>query len=280
LLRKIFSTWRTNSVVSGKTNNMSDLITSSRDGVIAIVTINNPSKRNALTKAAWGQLTETMQALSAQEDLRCIVLRGAGVEAFAAGADISEFPHERADSHQAKRYHERVTAGIYAVRDCRHPTIAMIHGACTGGGMEIACACDLRISGESGRFGVPIKRLGHALAYPEMQLVQEVVGRALVLEILLEGRILDAREAERRGLVSRVVADAKLEDEVYATARRIAQGAPLAARANKKFARRLLDPAPLTQEEIDESYALCDSEDYREGVRAFLAKEKPAFKGK
>ncbi len=259
---------------------MPDLITSVRDGVIATVSIDNPAKRNALTKAAWTQLAETMRGLSAEEELRCIVLRGAGVEAFAAGADISEFPHERADARQAKRYHEQVTEGIYAVRDCRHPTIAMIHGACTGGGMEIACACDLRISGESGRFGVPIKRLGHALAYPEMQLVQQVVGRALVLEILLEGRILDAREAERRGLVNRVVPDDKLEQEVYATAQRIAQGAPLAARANKKFVRRLLDPAPLTQQEIDESYALCDSEDYKEGVRAFLAKEKPVFKGR
>jgi enoyl-CoA hydratase len=259
---------------------MPDLITSVRDGLIATVSIDNPAKRNALTKAAWAQLAETMGGLSAEEELRCIVLRGAGVEAFAAGADISEFPQERADARQAKHYHEQVTEGIYAVRDCRHPTIAMIHGACTGGGMEIACACDLRISGESGRFGVPIKRLGHALAYPEMQLVQQVVGRALVLEILLEGRILDAREAERRGLVNRVVPDDKLEQEVYATAQRIAQGAPLAARANKKFARRLLDPAPLTQQEIDESYALCDSEDYKEGVRAFLAKEKPVFKGR
>lgn len=259
---------------------MSDLITTARDGVIATVTINNPAKRNALTRAAWQDLAETMRVLSADESLRCLVLRGAGTEAFAAGADISEFARERATAAQAKHYHEAVTEGIYAVQDCLHPTIAMIYGACTGGGMEIACACDLRISGESGRFGVPINRLGHALAYPEMKLVQQVVGRALMLEILLEGRILDAREAERRGLLSRVVPDDRLEEEVTATAQRIARGAPLAARANKRFARRLADPTPLSKEEIDESYALCDSEDYKEGVRAFLAKEKPVFKGR
>jgi enoyl-CoA hydratase/carnithine racemase len=259
---------------------MSDLITTARDGAIATVTINNPAKRNALTKAAWQRLAATMHTLSADEGLRCIVLRGAGTEAFAAGADISEFARERATALQAKRYHEAVTEGIYAVQDCLHPTIAMIYGACTGGGMEIACACDLRISGESGRFGVPINRLGHALAYPEMKLVQQVVGRALVLEILLEGRILDAHEAERRGLLNRVVPDDKLEDEVTATAQRIVRGAPLAARANKRFARRLADPTPLSQKEINESYALCDSEDYKEGVRAFLAKEKPVFKGR
>jgi enoyl-CoA hydratase/carnithine racemase len=259
---------------------MSDLITTARNGAIATVTINNPAKRNALTKAAWQRLAATMHTLSADEGLRCIVLRGAGTEAFAAGADISEFARERATALQAKRYHEAVTESIYAVQDCLHPTIAMIYGACTGGGMEIACACDLRISGESGRFGVPINRLGHALAYPEMKLVQQVVGRALVLEILLEGRILDAHEAERRGLLNRVVPDDKLEDEVTATAQRIVRGAPLAARANKRFARRLADPTPLSQKEINESYALCDSEDYKEGVRAFLAKEKPVFKGR
>jgi enoyl-CoA hydratase len=259
---------------------MSDAILSKRDGPIATVVINNPQKRNALAKATWEQLRVTIAALGADDQLRCIVICGAGKEAFAAGADISEFARERANAAQAKLYGEAVSAGIHAIFECRHPTIAMIHGACTGGGMEIACACDLRISGESGRFGVPINRLGHALAYPEMKLVQSVVGRAVLLEILLEGRLLDAREAERRGLVNRVVPDDKLEQEVYATAQRIAAGAPLVARANKKFARRLLDPAPLRPAEIDEGYALCDSDDYREGVRAFLAKEKPAFKGR
>lgn len=257
-----------------------DTILSTRDGVIVTVIINNPEKRNALDKATWERLRETMLALTAEEELRCIVLRGAGNEAFAAGADISKFPSERANAAQAKRYGQAVSDGIRAVFECRHPTIAMIQGACTGGGMEIACACDLRISGESGRFGVPINRLGHPLAYPEMQVVRHVVGRATMLEILLEGRLFDARAAERRGLVNRVVPDEQLEDEVYATARRIAAGAPLAARASKKFALRLIDPRPLTPAEIDESYSLCDSEDYHEGVRAFLAKEKPTFKGR
>ncbi|MFQ5755608.1 MAG: enoyl-CoA hydratase-related protein [Acidiferrobacterales bacterium] len=251
-----------------------------RDGPIATVTLNNPAKRNALTKAAWVRLAEIMGDVSAEEDLRCVVLRGAGNEAFAAGADISEFPSERANAVQAKSYGEAVSDAIHAILECRHPTVAMIQGACTGGGLEIACACDLRVSAESGRFGVPINRIGHALAYPEMKVVQSVVGRALVLEILLEGRILGAEEAQRRGLVNRVVPDDRIELEVYVAAKRIAGGAPLAARANKKFARRLADPTPLSQEEIDESYALCNSEDYRKGVEAFLGKRKPVFKGR
>jgi len=259
---------------------MSDLILVERDGTVATVILNNPDKRNALTMAAWGRLGEVMADLSAADKLRCVVLRGAGEAAFAAGADISEFPTVRANAAQAKAYGEVVSRSIRALVGCRHPTVAMILGACTGGGLEIACACDLRISGESGRFGVPINRIGHPMAYPELKAVQDVVGRAVVLELLLEGGIVDAAGAERRGLLTRVVADDAVEEETYAAARRIARGAPLAARANKRFARRLDDPAHLTPEEADEAFQLCDSEDYQHGFRAFLAKKKPEFQGR
>ena len=160
------------------------------------------------------------------------------------------------------------------------PVVAAIRGACVGGGLLVASQADIRICGEGSRFGVPVKNLGLVEAYDELQGMMRVVGRAATLELLLEGRIWQAREAYEKGLVNRVVADGSVMEESLATARRIADGAPLAARWHKKFVRRLADPRPLTEAEFDESYACFDTEDFREGVAAFLAKRKPAFKGK
>jgi enoyl-CoA hydratase/carnithine racemase len=251
-----------------------------RDGQVATIVLDNPGKRNALTKAAWALLGDAVESLARDDGVRCIVMRGAGTEAFAAGADIAEFPAERADAAQARAYGVVVERCVGAIAECRHPTLAMIHGACTGGGLEIATACDLRISGESGRFGIPINRLGHTLGYGELDCLLRLVGPATALEILLEGRIYDAAEALAKGLVNRVVPDARLEAEVLATARRIAAGAPIAARLHKKFVRRLADRAPLTAAERDEAYAACDSADYRAGFAAFIAKRAPVFEGR
>ena len=212
--------------------------------------------------------------------LRCVVVRGAGDKAFAAGADISEFETVRADADGAKQYGDLVTETVELIAACRHPTIALIMGVCIGGGLEIATACDLRICGESSRFGIPINRLGLVAGYPEIKLLLDLVGPAVTLEILFEGRILGAREAAGKGLVNRVVADADVEKEVLETARRIADGAPLVARWHKKFVRRLTDPTPLTAAELDEAYACYDTEDYRTGREAFLDKKKPVFKGR
>jgi enoyl-CoA hydratase/carnithine racemase len=163
---------------------------------------------------------------------------------------------------------------------CRHPTLALIEGACVGGGLLIASQCDLRLCNESARFGVPVKNLGLTEAYDELQGMLRVLGRAASLEILLEGRIWGAREAYEKGLVSRVLPDGELVVEAYGAARRIAEGAPLVARWHKKFIRRLGEPRPLSDQEYAESYACFDTEDFRAGVRAFLAKQKPRFTGR
>ena len=251
-----------------------------RDGAIATVTLSSPGRLNALDKNMWAQLGAAMQSLSADDSLRCIVLRGAGEKAFAAGADIAEFHAERANSAQAKAYSRSGIGQLGAVAECRHPIVALIQGACVGGGLLIASQCDLRIANTSSRFGVPVKNLGLTESYDELRSMMRVIGPAASLELLLEGRIWDAKEAYEKRLVSRVVADADVVAEAYATARRIAEGAPLVARWHKKFVRRLLDPRPLTEAEYDEGYACFDTEDFRAGVAAFLAKRKAEFRGR
>ncbi len=259
---------------------MIDLILVERDGPIATVVLNRPDKLNAMTKPMWRDLGAALRALSADEDVRCVVLRGAGGKAFSPGNDISEFETERHDPASAKAYGEVLHHALGALKECRHPTLALIEGICVGGGLEIAALCDMRICGESSRFGVPIKRLGLVMAYPEIQGLVDLVGRPATLEILVEGRVFGAAEAKDKGLVNRVVPDAEVAREAMATARRIAEGAPLVARWHKKFLRRLAQPEPLTQEELDEGFACYDTEDFQIGYRSFLTKTKPDFKGR
>ena len=251
-----------------------------RDGAIATVTLNNPDRLNALTKAMWRGLRDTMLELGRDETLRCVVLRGAGDKAFAAGADISEFATERANRAQAREYGDLIHDAMQSVARCTHPTVALIQGACIGGGLEIAAMCDMRICGTSSRFGVPINRLGLTMGYGELQGLLALVGRAVALEILLEGRVFDAQEAYRKGLVNRVVADADVEREANDTAKRIAAGAPLVARWHKQFIERLTPRVEIAPEEWDEGYACFDTEDYRTGVEAFLEKRRPDFKAR
>jgi enoyl-CoA hydratase/carnithine racemase len=259
---------------------MPELIEVLRDGTIATVVLNRPDKLNALTKGMWQALGEAIAGLSADDGLRCIIARGAGEKAFSPGNDIAEFATERANKAQAIAYGHVMHTTAKAIADCRHPLVAQIHGICVGGGLEIAALCDLRICGESSRFGAPIKNLGLTMAYPEMAPLVHLVGSSVSLEILLEGRIFDAAEAKQKRLVTRVVPDGEVAAETRASAERIAEGAPLVARWHKKFARRLADPRPLTAAEADEGFDCFDTEDFRIGYAAFLAKKKPVFVGR
>ena len=259
---------------------MTGTIRIEREGAIATVVLDRPDKLNALNKAMWRGLGEAMGALSADEGLRCVVIRGAGTKAFSAGADIAEFASVRVDSATARAYGAVVDGALAALRDCRHPTVALIRGACVGGGLEAAALCDLRIAGRSARFGVPIKRLGLVMGYRELEGLVSLAGRAATLEILLEGRVFGAEEALAKGLVTRVVEDAAVEAETRATCARIAEGAPLVARWHKRFVNRLAAPAPLTDEALTEAYDCFDTEDFRIGYRAFLEKRAPRFVGR
>lgn len=248
------------------------------DGEIATLTLNNPGKLNAINLAMWQQISAHLRQVSASPQIRCLIIRGAGDEAFAAGGDLEEFVTGRATLAQALHYHGQVAEALNAIADCPHPTLAMIHGACVGGGLEIAGACDLRLCSEASRFGAPINRLGFSMYPGEMEGLLRLVGAAVLKEILLEGRIMGAREAYEKGLVNRVLPDAQLADEVAATARRIAAGAPLVAGWHKQWIRRLENGQPLSDAEKAASFAFLETEDYREGLAAFLEKRKPQFK--
>jgi enoyl-CoA hydratase/carnithine racemase len=262
---------------------MTDTILCTRDSAnpsIATVTLNRPDKLNAMTRPMWQALGRHMRELSADDSVRCVILRGAGGKAFSPGNDIAEFATERSNFEQGRAYGAVLHGALGAVAECRHPTLALIEGICVGGGLEIAALCDLRICGESSRFGVPINKLGLVMAHAELAALVQLAGRAVALEMLLEGRIFGAREALDKGLVHRVVADAGVEAEAHASAGRIAAGAPLVARWHKQFLRRLAVDAPLSEAEREEGFRCYDTTDFGIGYRAFLAKTTPEFIGR
>ncbi len=250
-----------------------------REGNIATVLLDRPEKLNALERSIWPALEAAFREFDADESVRCVVLRGAGGN-FAAGGDIAEFPALRTGAAAARAYGAAMHAALRAITGCRHPTLALIEGVCVGGGLELAACCDLRIAAASARFGVPIARIGVTMAAPEVSLLLDLVGTQGLLAILLEGRVFGADEALALGLLTRVVPDARVEEEALGAARRIAQGAPLVHRWHKRIIRRLRDPRPLELAEEDGALETFDSADYRAGIAAFLEKRKPDFEGK
>jgi enoyl-CoA hydratase/carnithine racemase len=245
---------------------------------LATLTLSNPGKLNAITLAMWRDLARQTQALSADDSVRCVIIRGEG-EHFAAGGDLEEFQRERATLPQALVYHEEVADALAAIRHCEHPTLAAIRGHCIGGGLEIATACDIRVCDTTARFGAPINKLGFSMYPGEMLGLLRACGEATVAEMLLEARVLDASEAVAKGIVSRAVLPEELDGEIGAAARRILAGAPRVATWHKFWMRRLSHDTPLTEEEKQAAFAFLETNDYREGIAAFLEKRKPKFIG-
>jgi enoyl-CoA hydratase len=249
---------------------------------LAWLVINRPAARNALTLAVWRGIAERVQALASDADVRVVIVRGAGDEAFLAGADITEFPALRADATLTADYDHYTGAALAAIGGLEKPVIAMINGLCFGGGCSVALACDLRFAVDHARFAVPAVRLG--LAYPFERGVEslvQLVGPGHAADILLSGRTLHADEALRIGLVNRVVPRHQLEAATRDYALRLAEGAPLTLAAHKAAIQEsLLPPSERDRAHIQRLRARCfDSADYREGVAAFLAKRKAHFKG-
>lgn len=255
-------------------------IRTERHGDIAVVLFDRPEKRNAFNLAMWETLAATMGRLSADESLRAVMLRGAGAEAFSAGADISAFEAERGSREKEDHYGEIVHQGMQSVRACIHPTVAMIRGVCIGGGAGIATMCDFRVGGEGIRFGITARNLGIWYPYAELDPVIQIAGTAVAAEVFIEGRIFTGREAYEKGLLSRVVPDERVEEEAMALARRIAEGAPLSARFHKRAIIALRGALPITPEDEARVNDFVLTEDFQNAFRDFLAKRKPSFRGR
>jgi enoyl-CoA hydratase/carnithine racemase len=249
-------------------------------GPVARVTLSHPGKLDAMSLAMWRELREAFLALQKDREMRCVVVAGEN-GGFCAGGDIAEYPQFRFHPDTLRRFHEEdVWGGLAAMLACEVPIVAEIAGACMGAGLEIACCCDIRIAGASARFGAPIARLGFPMAPREAQLVAAVAGEATLREMLLEGVQLDAREMKARGFLQRVVENEDLELEVQASAQRVAQLAPQAARMNKRILRLLAgrppDAAP-PADLLERAYDYATSAEHREGISAFLEKRPPRF---
>ncbi len=249
---------------------------------IATITINRPRQRNAINYQMWGELADHLEKLDRDRGVRVVVIAGAGDVAFSAGADIADFDEFRADSTKGRVYNDAVDRLLDTLAAMDTPTISMIRGFAAGGGCELAVATDLRVAAEGSKLGIPAARLGISIGHREMRGLVNLVGKGNALYILLSGRLVDAEEALRMGLVNQVTRPEDLEDVTYHLARDIAALAPLSHAANKKTLNQVLaKPAldNLTPEEANIPLAQFDTRDYQEGYRAFLEKRAPNFTG-
>lgn len=261
---------------------MSDEILVERNGSIATVVFNRPKMRNAFNVAMWTALPGILDELNRDPAVRAVVFRGAGEEAFASGADISEFKEVRKDRATAEAYNARTEAAHHAIEGCPKPTVAMIYGFCMGGAVAIALDCDLRFSAETGKFGIPAARLGIIYGLHSVKRLTSLVGPAVAKDILFSARTLDAQEALRAGFVQRVLPAAELATYTYDYLAKVADNAPLSVQGAKFVVESLVEDGGVAKKpQIDRmQLATFDSEDYREGTTAFLEKRRPQFKGR
>ncbi len=256
-----------------------DLLYEVREG-IAYVTFNRPQARNAFTFAMYDRLTEICATADADRSIKAMLLTGAGGKAFAAGTDISQFRAFKTPE-DALDYESRIDRVLGTLERCRVPTIAAIAGACTGGGAGIAGCCDIRIAAGNARFGVPIARtLGNCMSMSNFSRFAALIGPARVKDMIFTARLIEATEAKAIGLVNEVVEDpAGLMARAEEVTRMIAGHAPLTLQAAKEALRRL--QPRLSREEGEDLLLMCYmSEDFREGMDAFLTKRQPNWQGK
>ena len=259
-----------------------DKMLARKDGGVGYVIFNNPERHNAVSLDMWDATSRILEGFANDEEVRVLVLTGAGGKAFVSGADISKFESERATLEATRRYNASVEKAYTGIQQFAKPTIAMIRGYCIGGGVGLAVCCDLRICSDNSRFAVPAAKLGLGYSYAGLRRLVDVVGPAFAREIFFTARQFDAEEASRMGLINRVVPEAELEAYVKNYAETIAANAPLTVKAVKYIIGEVMKDESTRNlarcaELVEQCFA---SNDFIEGRRAFMEKRKPAFTGK
>lgn len=260
----------------------SDNILCEKDGAVGRLIFNNPARHNAVSLEMWETAEQVLHDLSGDDEVRVIVVTGAGEKAFVSGADVSKFGDERATAEAVAHYNVVVARAMQALYEAAKPTIAMIRGYCIGGGVGLAIGCDLRFCAEGARFGIPAARLGLGYGIDGVGRLVDLVGPAFTKEIFFTARQFSAQEAAAMGLVNRVVPETELERLVQDTADMIAGNAPLTVRSIKRIVDEVLaDESARDIEACNRLVRACfDSQDYIEGRQAFVEKRKPVFVGR
>lgn len=271
----VTSTLTTREYAGGK------MLATKEDG-IALVTFNQPEKRNAMSLEMWTGLAEILDEYREDSSVRAVILTGAGNKAFVSGADISQFEKNRSNADAQKQYDQLTSVGRNKLATFPKPTIARIRGFCLGGGLAIAMQTDLRIAAVDSQFGIPAARLSIAYGFDGLRNLVNLVGPAHARMILYTAKRIDAVEAERIGLINKMVPDEELNDAVLDIARMIADNAPLSIAASKfTISEVMKDPADRNMDEVRRLGEVCfNSADYKEGRTAFMEKRSPQWQGR